>query len=33
VGRTVEEFLGAKIQPNLVETAKGLTRYLQGMKK
>jgi hypothetical protein len=29
VGRTVEEMLGGKIQPNLVETAKGLTRYLQ----
>jgi hypothetical protein len=33
VGRTVEEFLGGKIQPNLVETAKGLTAYLQGLKK
>lgn len=32
VGRTVEEFLGGKIQPNLVETAKGLTRYLQERK-
>jgi hypothetical protein len=32
VGRTVEGFLGGKIQPNLVETAKGLTRYLEGMK-
>jgi hypothetical protein len=33
VGRTVEEFLGGKIQPNLVETARGLTRYLEGMKE
>jgi hypothetical protein len=33
VGRTVEEFLGGKIQPNLVETAKGVTKYLEGMKK
>ncbi|MGD0524310.1 MAG: hypothetical protein ABSE49_04155 [Polyangiaceae bacterium] len=32
VGRTVEEFLGGKIQPNLVETAKGLTKYLEGLK-
>lgn len=32
VGRTVEEFLGNKIQPNLVETARGLTRYLQERK-
>lgn len=29
VGKTVEEFLGNKIQPNLVETAKGLEKYLQ----
>ncbi|HEY1697687.1 MAG TPA: hypothetical protein VGG39_36255 [Polyangiaceae bacterium] len=29
VGRTVEDFLGSKIQPNLVETAKGLTKYLE----
>jgi hypothetical protein len=29
VGRTVEEFLGNRIQPNLLETAKGLTRYLE----
>lgn len=29
VGRTVEELLLGKIQPNLVETAKGLTKYLQ----
>jgi hypothetical protein len=28
VGRSVEEFLGAKIKANLVETAKGLTKYL-----
>jgi hypothetical protein len=33
VGRTIEEFLGGKIQPNLVETAKGLTRYLEGLNK
>lgn len=32
VGRTIEEFLGNKIQPNLVETARGLTRYLQERK-
>jgi hypothetical protein len=29
VGRTVEEFLGNRIQPNLLETARGLTRYLE----
>jgi hypothetical protein len=29
VGRTVEEFLGGKIQLNLVETAKGVTKYLE----
>jgi hypothetical protein len=29
IGRTVEDFLGGKIQPNLVETAKGLTKYLE----
>ncbi|HEY6460444.1 MAG TPA: hypothetical protein VIY73_09840 [Polyangiaceae bacterium] len=29
VGRTIEDFLGNKIQPNLVETAKGLTKYLE----
>ena len=29
IGRTVEEFLGNKIQPNLVETVRGLTRYLE----
>jgi hypothetical protein len=33
VGRTVEEFLLNKIQPNLVETAKGLERYLQEKTK
>ena len=32
VGRIMEEFLGGKIQPNLVETAKGLTSYLAGTK-
>jgi hypothetical protein len=32
VGRTVEEFLGGKIQLNLVETAKGLTKYLEDKK-
>ena len=29
IGRTVEEFLVAKIQANLVETAKGLAKYLE----
>ena len=29
VGRTLEEFLGGRIQANLVETAKGLTKYLE----
>jgi len=29
VGRTIEEFLGGKIQTNLVETAKGLAEYLE----
>jgi hypothetical protein len=29
VGRAVEEFLVHKIQSNLVETAKGLTKYLE----
>jgi hypothetical protein len=29
VGRVFEEFLGTKIQANLVETAKGLTKYLE----
>ena len=29
VGKIVEEFLVGKIQPNLVETAKGLEKYLQ----
>jgi hypothetical protein len=29
VGRTIEDFLGGKIQANLIETAKGLTRYLE----
>jgi hypothetical protein len=35
VGRTVEEFLLNKIQPNLIETAKGLDRFLteRGAKK
>jgi hypothetical protein len=33
VGRTIEDFLGGKIQPNLVETAKGLTKYLEGLQK
>jgi hypothetical protein len=32
VGRTVEEFLGGKIQLNLVETARGLTKYLEEKK-
>jgi hypothetical protein len=29
VGRTIEDFLGGKIQPNLVETVKGIEKYLQ----
>ena len=29
IGRAVEEFLVAKIQSNLVETAKGLAKYLE----
>jgi hypothetical protein len=29
VGRGIEEFLVSRIQSNLVETAKGLTRYLE----
>ena len=29
VGRTMEDFLGSKIQANLVETSKGLTQYLE----
>jgi hypothetical protein len=29
VGRAIEEFVGGKINVNLVETAKGLTRYLE----
>ena len=33
VGRTIEDFLGGKIQPNLVETARGLTKYLEGLEK
>jgi hypothetical protein len=33
IGRTVEEFLGHKIQPNLVETVRGLTRYLEEKSK
>ena len=32
VGRTIEEFLGSKINLNLTETAKGLTRYLEEQK-
>jgi hypothetical protein len=28
VGRAIEEFLGSRIQANLVETANGLTQYL-----
>jgi hypothetical protein len=32
VGRTIEDFLGGKIQANLVETAKGLTQYLERRK-
>ena len=33
VGRTVEEFLIGKIQPNLVETVKGLQKYLESQDK
>jgi hypothetical protein len=29
IGRTLEDFLGGKIQPNLIETARGLTKYLE----
>lgn len=32
VGRTLEEFLGSRIETNLVETAKGLTKYLEQHK-
>jgi hypothetical protein len=33
VGRTVEQFLGAKIQPNLVEVTNGLRKYLEARAK
>jgi hypothetical protein len=33
IGRTVEEFLVGKIQSNLVETAKGLEKYLEDKKR
>ena len=33
VGKTVEEFLIGKIQPNLVETVKGLQKYLESQAK
>ena len=33
IGRTVEEFMVSKIQSNLVETAKSLTKYLEENKK
>lgn len=29
VGRALEEFLGGRIETNLIETAKGVTKYLQ----
>ncbi len=32
VGKAVEDFLGGKIEPNLMETAKGLARYLEERK-
>jgi hypothetical protein len=32
VGRTLEDFLGGKIQPNLLETIKGLEKYLESRK-
>lgn len=33
VGRTVEDFLGKKIQPNLVEVTVGVQRYLEAKAK
>lgn len=33
IGRTVEEFMVSKIQSNLVETAKSLTKYLEDTSK
>jgi len=33
VGRTVEEFLLHKIQPNLVETASGIAKFLERKAK
>jgi hypothetical protein len=32
VGKAAEEFLGGKIEPNLLETAKGMARYLAEKK-
>lgn len=32
VGKTVEEFLIGKIEPNLVETARGLEKYLESKR-
>jgi hypothetical protein len=32
IGKGVEEFLGGKIEPNLIETAKGVTQYLRDRK-
>jgi hypothetical protein len=29
VGRTMEDFLGSRIQANLIETSKGLSKYLE----
>lgn len=33
IGRTVEDFMVGRIQTNLIETAKGLTRYLEAKGK
>jgi hypothetical protein len=33
VGRTIEEFLGSRIETNLVETASGLAKYLETRKQ
>jgi hypothetical protein len=32
IGKALEDFLGGKIESNLAETAKGLTRYLEERK-
>jgi hypothetical protein len=33
VGRTIEEFLGNKIRPNLIEVTQGLRKYLDAQSK